>query len=142
MTEHYAEGENFAIDLIGTMAVCRVWSRPDTDSATGARFAQRKIAIFRRLAREGHCGLLFDLRKAPSVTGPKTQAALAAMLVPWERACKPVALLLGPSPMQSLQMKRLVGDACLTVVEVFQAEDEAVAWLEKEMPAPSLHKSG
>lgn len=127
MTERYAEGENYTIDIVDGTAECRVWRRPDTDSKAGARFAQKKIAVFQRLAREPVRGLLFDLREAPTVTGPKTQKAIESMLLPWKRASKPVAILVGPSHLQSLQIQRLTGpsDQCA----LFHCANEARTWL-------------
>src|SRR5690606_38916275 len=36
MAQRFAEGDNYSIELEGSRAVCRVWSRPDLDSARGA----------------------------------------------------------------------------------------------------------
>src|SRR5262245_26028571 len=73
-------GENYCVELDGEIASCRVWSRPDLDSETGARLAAQKVAICRSLAQGPALGMLFDLREAPRVTGPKTQNSLSQIM--------------------------------------------------------------
>jgi hypothetical protein len=124
----YAEGGNYRIDLQAGVATCRVWRRPDVDAQTGAAFAREKIAHFEALAEGPARAMIFDLRDAPPVTGPKTQEALGRMLAPFERAGRPVAVLVGDHAIQKLQMQRLVETAAPTQGRVFGVEREAVAY--------------
>jgi hypothetical protein len=134
MSQRFAEGANYSIDLDGRIAVCRVWSRPDLDSAAGAQLAIDKIALFRRLAAGVTLGLLFDLSQAPAVTGPKTQEALGAMMDAWQRAGKPVAVVSGPNSLQQLQLRRLISIFAPDQGALFGSVDEASAWLDSRLP--------
>jgi hypothetical protein len=128
--QRFAEGQNYSIDLEGPRARCRVWSRPDLDSAQGAALAVEKIALFQRLAQGDAEDMLFDLTHAPAVTGPKTQEALGQMLLAWEQAGKPIAVLSGPLSIQQLQLRRLVATFAPQHGALFTALDEARAWLD------------
>jgi hypothetical protein len=132
MIQRYAEGLNYHIDLDGTRAICRVWSRPDLDSAQGAALAVEKISLFQRLAQGKAESLLFDLSEAPAVTGPKTQQALSEMLDAWQAAKKPIAVLSGPNSLQQLQLRRLLASAAPDHGAFFASRDEADAWLDAE----------
>ena len=132
--QRFAEGQNYSIDLEGTRARCRVWSRPDLDSAQGAALAVEKIALFQRLAQGDAREMLFDLTLAPAVTGPKTQEALGQMLVSWEQAGKPIALLSGPLSIQQLQLRRLIATFAPQQGALFTSLDEARAWLDARAP--------
>jgi hypothetical protein len=134
MSQRFAEGANYSIDLDGRIAVCRVWSRPDLDSAAGAQLAIDKIALFQRLAAGVTLGLLFDLSQAPVVTGPKTQDALGAMMQAWQSAGKPAALVSGPNSIQQLQLRRLISMFAPDQGALFGAVDEASTWLESRLP--------
>ena len=59
------------------------------------------------------------------MTGPKTQEALGQMLESFERARRPVAVLVGDHAVQKLQLQRVVADCCPNVGAVFS--DEAAA---------------
>jgi hypothetical protein len=130
--QRFAEGQNYSIDLEGPRARCRVWSRPDLDSAQGAALAIEKIALFKRLAQGDTREMLFDLTQAPAVTGPKTQEALGQMLAAWEQADKPIAVLSGPLSIQQLQLRRLVATYAPQHGALFTTLDEASAWLDAD----------
>jgi hypothetical protein len=116
-----AEGQNYSIDLEGARARCRVWCRPDLDSAQGAALAVEKVTLFQRLAQGDVQQMVFDLTQAPAVTGPKTQVALGQMLAAWEHAGKPIGVISGPLSIQQLQLRRLITTF---------APHDAKAWLE------------
>jgi hypothetical protein len=130
MTQRFAEGMNYRIDLEGSMAVCRVWSRRDLDSATGAQLATEKIGLFRQLARSDTRAMLLDLSEAPVVTGPKTQSALGEMLKAWQQASKPVAVVASSHSIQQLQLRRLIQTFAPNQGALFGAAEEAAAWIE------------
>src|SRR6187549_1779644 len=108
MTQRFAEGKNYEIDVTGSLATCRVWSRPDLDSAEGAQLAAEKIAVFQRLSASTVQALVLDLSRAPPVTGAKTQESLGAMLRAWQDAAKYVAVVAGSNSMQQLQLRRII----------------------------------
>lgn len=129
MATLYAEGGNYRIELLGGgVASCRVWRRPDVDAQTGAGFAREKIAHFEALANGEARALLFDLRDAPPVTGPKTQEALGKMLWPFEREGRRVAIVVGEHAIQKLQLQRIVDEAAPKHGRVFASEREALAY--------------
>ena len=131
MTQRFAEGMNYSIDLEGSMAICRVWSRRDLDSAKGAQLATEKIGLFRVLAKgEVAKSMLLDLSNAPVVTGPKTQTALGEMLKAWQEASKPVAVVASSHSIQQLQLRRLIQAFAPTHGALFGAVEEAAAWIE------------
>ncbi len=108
-SRRFAAGGNYAIDIDDAgVAELRVWRRPDVDSVTGARFAEEKIAHLRRLAIGQAKGLVFDLRDAPPVVGPKTEAALGSILEIFEGVRKRITMLVSDNSVQQLQIKRLV----------------------------------
>jgi hypothetical protein len=136
MIQRFAEGMNYSIDLDGSIATCRVWSRPDLDSNAGARLAMEKIALFQRLAARMTRGMIFDLSVAPAVTGPKTQQALGQMLDAWQTAGKPVAVVTGNNSIQQLQLRRLISTFAPNQGALFGSVEEAQAWLEGQILDP------
>jgi hypothetical protein len=132
MIKRFAEGLNYHIDLDGSKATCRVWSRPDIDSTQGAAAAVEKVALFRRLAQGNATSMLFDLTQAPAVTGPKTQQALGEMLSAWQAAGKPIAVLTGTQSIQQLQLRRLITTFAPDQSASFISLEEAEAWLESK----------
>jgi len=129
------EGDNYRVELDGGVALCRVWTRPDLDFETGARLAAQKVEICRRLAAGEARALLFDLRDAPKVTGPKTQKALELILGAWESAARPIAIIVSPASMQKLQLSRIAKDAAPNQCEVFLDLDQARAWVDQRSAA-------
>ena len=138
------EDDNYRVELNGDVAVCKVWSRPDLDSETGARLAAKKVVICRSLAAGQALGLIFDLREAPKVTGPKTQKSLELIMGAWEAAARPIAIIVSPASMQKLQLTRIARDAAPRYAEVFLDVDLARQWLERRLsgaqPAASANR--
>lgn len=135
MTERFAEGLNYTIDLDGPVALCRVWSRPDLDSTTGAHLAMEKIGLFRRLASGPARAMILDLTSAPSVTGPKTQQALGDMLRAFQDAGKSVVVVVGSNAIQHLQLRRLVSTFAPNHGALLGSVEEAAAWVESQLAA-------
>ena len=136
MIKRFAEGLNYSIDLEGSVATCRVWSRPDLDSTQGAALAVEKVTLFRRLAQGEVRGMVFDLTQAPPVTGPKTQEALGQMLHAWQSHSKPVAVVVGANSIQQLQLRRLVTTFAHDHGNVSSSIEEASAWLKSKLDKP------
>lgn len=131
------EGDNYRVELDGRVALCRVWARPDLDFETGARLAAQKVEICRRLAAGEARALLFDLREAPKVTGPKTQKALELIIGVWESAARPIAIIVSPASLQKLQLSRIAKEAAPTQSEVFLDFDQARAWVDQRVALAS-----
>lgn len=128
MTTLVAEGGNYRIELDFDVATCRVWRRPDVDAETGAAYAKQKIAHFDALARGAARAMIFDLREAPPVTGPKTQEALGLMIAAFERARRRVAIVAGASATQRMQLQRIVDGSAPRSGRVFASLEDAQAW--------------
>lgn len=128
MPERYAAGGNFTIDITDGIVDVVVWRRPDLDVAQGAELARQKVEHLGTLAaRRDIVGVLMNLTAAPPVVGPKTQEALAAMLRGFVARDKRIAMVVGDSPTQRLQVERLLRsvlkrDGCVV-------PDAAAAWL-------------
>jgi hypothetical protein len=140
MTQRFAEGKNYEIDVTGTLATCRVWSRPDLDSTEGAQLAAEKIAVFQRLSATTVQRLLLDLSRAPPVTGAKTQESLGAMLKSWEDAAKYVAVVAGSNPMQQLQLRRIVATFAPHYGKLFDVARQAEEWLTERRSKPAASR--
>jgi hypothetical protein len=132
MRELYASGGNYAIHVDDGLVDVRVWRRPDVAPAEGARFAREKVVHLEALARrDGVVGLLLNLAEAPPVVGPVTQAAVADMLRPFADRRHRIAVVVGESATQRLQMERLLravlrDDGC-----VVDTAPEAIAALRR-----------
>ena len=129
MTDIYAEGGNYCIELDAGVAYCRVWARPDLDSAAGARFALEKVRHLEALSLGAARGMILDLSAAPPVAGPSTQASLGQMLSSWERAKRPIAVVGGSNQIQLLQLRRLVTSHAPSYGSLFTELPAARAWL-------------
>ena len=124
----YASGGNYRIELVDGLVRWLIWARPDVDSTTGARFAEEQVAHSSALAIGASRGLLFDLSQAPTVMGPRTQMAITATLVPWERVRKRVGVVISDNAMQRLQWERIVREHVVKSGRVFTAEPAALSW--------------
>lgn len=103
----YAEGENFSFQLSAGDLVCRIWKRPDLSAAEGAELAHRMATVCARAGRDPQvAAVVFDLRDAPPVFGPRTEVAFQKMLASL-RPAQPVVMLVGPNATQRLQHVRI-----------------------------------
>src|SRR4030095_12881107 len=105
------EAANYQFEIADTIATCRVWRRPDLDSNAGARCAQETIGHFRALALAGPTvarAIILAVSDAPAVAGPRTLQAIGPLLEAWELVKRPVAVVIGPAPIQALQFRRLI----------------------------------
>jgi hypothetical protein len=122
-------GDNFTIDVEHGRAVARVWRRPEIDSATGAAMAVEFAASVVEVASNGIHAIVFDMRDAPTVAGPRTQEALGEMLVRVASAGGRVAIVCEEA-LQHLQMTRLAAERADVASRVFHDMATAYAWLE------------
>lgn len=107
--ELFASGDNFTLHLDGGSVVLRVWSRKDITFARGAELAQRKVEHLREVVGiPGVHGVLFDLVDAAAVVGPITEDAVRAMFRVFTERDLRVAVVVGDSPLQSLQFNRML----------------------------------
>lgn len=126
----HAGGDNYRIELLPNgLIVCTVWSRSDLDWSQGAAMAELMVDAIVILAQRPAHALLFDLSEAPPLFGPRTEAALARGLSAWEQAGRPVAVQIGSSGIQRLQIERVSREHAPKVGKTFSSKDEAQAWL-------------
>ena len=125
------EGDNHLISQRDGLAICQVWTRPDLSSEQGAKNAAQMLSYLTDVVlRVGtaYRGLIFDVRRGPTVFGPQTRAALSGFLAT-SAACKMrVAILTSESATQVLQFRSLCAVAP-TMTQVFANEPSAVQWL-------------
>lgn len=125
------EGDNHLISQRDGLAICQVWTRPDLSAEEGAKNAAQMVAYLTDVVlRVGtsYRGLIFDVRRGPTVFGPKTSAVLAGLLATSVARNVRVAILTSESATQVLQFRGLCARAP-TVTQVFANEPSAVQWL-------------
>ncbi|HEV8551030.1 MAG TPA: hypothetical protein VGQ57_18410 [Polyangiaceae bacterium] len=125
-----SEGDNHLISARLGIATCQVWVRPDLSPEDGARNArQMSETLTQNVLYPGapYRGVIFDLRKAPPVFGPKTREALSGFFRSAAEASIPVAVLVGESAIQVLQFRNLCRDSGGRA-DVFDNEVDAVRW--------------
>jgi hypothetical protein len=132
-----SEGDNHLISARQGIATCQVWVRPDLSPEAGARSARQMSDYLAQNvlhANSPYRGVIFDLRKAPPVFGPKTREALGGFFGAAARAAIPVAVLVGESAIQVLQFRNLCRDAGGRA-DVFDNEVDAVRWFGPSSPS-------
>ncbi len=125
-----SEGDNHLISARHGIATCQVWIRADLSPEEGARNARQMSDYLERnvlLTGSPYRGVIFDLRKAPPVFGPKTRQALAGFFAAAAIAQIPVAVLVGESAIQVLQFRNLCRDSGGRA-DVFDNESDAIRW--------------
>jgi len=124
------EGDNHLISVRHGIATCQVWVRADLSPEDGARSARQMSDYLTKNVLHPdspYRGVIFDLRKAPPVFGPKTREALAGFFASAANASIPVAVLVGESAIQVLQFRNLCRDSGGRA-DVFDNEADAVRW--------------
>ena len=79
-------------------------------------------------------GIIFDVRRGPSVFGPKTRETLSNLVEESSKRNVRIAFLSADSASQALQFRGLCS-ALPTVAQVFENEPAAVQWLRSPVPA-------
>jgi hypothetical protein len=124
----YAEGDNFRYELDARGVLrARVWRRPDLDSDRGAALGEEMSRVWIAASRDDRVfGLVFDLREAPPVFGPRTEKAFTAMFD--ERSNPKWAVLVaGEVAVQSMQLQRIANQNRRVVVVTRLEKAEAIA---------------
>ena len=130
------EGENHLISERDGLAVCQIWSRPDLSSEQGAKNAEQMVTFMSDVVlrlNTKYRGIIFDVRRGPTVFGPKTRDVLAALLARSVERRVPVAILTSDSATQVLQFRSLCATAP-SMTQVFENEPLAVQWLHTRQP--------
>jgi hypothetical protein len=131
-----AEGDNHLISERDGLVVCQIWTRPELSSEEGAKNARQMVAYMTDVVlRVGtSCrGIIFDVRRGPTVFGPKTRETLAGLLLHSKARKVRVAIITGDSATQVLQFRSLCADSP-SMAQVFDTEPAAVQWLRPPQP--------
>lgn len=123
-------GDMFSISVDGPRAEIRIWRRPDLDSETGAKNAQRIAEEAAKLPARGVRAVLLDVREAPSVAGPKSIAAMGALMAAWAASRLRIVILVNADDaLKSLQFSRTVTENAPRDARVMKDAAEAAKWL-------------
>ena len=137
-----ASGDNYEILLQGRVAVCRVFQRPDRSSAQGAdsaaQIAEHLVAASRR---EGVDGLVFDFRDAPTVFGPRTEAALGQAFSAFEKARRRVVAVVASHALQRLQIARVLAQTAHHFGSIEEDLTVAIGVAEGRPSSPASRRS-
>lgn len=131
MPKVHSSTDNSSISTEGVRAHVKVWRRPDLDSATGSRLASELAAQLKALPGLGVREVLFDVREAPPVAGPKTTAVLGEIFAGFDAAHMRLSVIVGANSVQALQFRRLVAERIGERGRVVLDENEAEAWLSR-----------
>ena len=127
-TGFFASGENYSIELLTKHAHVRVWRRPDIDSAAGATNAGVMVEHLSKLIAQTLKSVLFDLREAPAIAGPRTVETMSSLMSACEKHGVRIAIVVSDDPMQVLQFRRLASTYAPTQGRVSSAID-AEGWV-------------
>ena len=73
------------------------------------------------------------MHDAPSVAGPRSEAAFAGLFGAWSRARRLIAVVVAPDDaLQHLQMRRLLAENAPRHGAIFTTETDADAWIGKD----------
>jgi len=130
------EGDNHLISERDGLVIVQVWTRPDLSPEAGAKSAQQMTAYLMNIVlRPGtpYRGIIFDVRRGPTLFGPKTRETLTRLLAESASRSVRVAFLSADSASQALQFRSLCASAP-SVAQLFENEPAAVQWLRTPPP--------
>lgn len=125
------EGDNHLISERDSLVICQVWVRPDLSSEQGAQNADELVRFLEEMVLRPttrYRGIILDVRRAPTVFGPRTRARLAALFSKSVVIRLPLAVLCGTTATQALQFRSLCSPSP-HLLQVFENEAEASHWL-------------
>ncbi len=127
------ERPTFRVSAEAQIAICTVLVRPDVDPEVGARAGEEMCSYLSDSILQtgsGFTGLLLDVRAAPSVFGPKTRAAVEAMLRTANESGKRIAVLVSLSKAaQQSQYAQMCETYARGVARTVDSEFLARHWL-------------
>lgn len=127
----FASGANYSVELIRSVAIFRVFVRPDLSREQGAQLAEEMISVFKRLAGmplKQVRGLKFDLREATKQWGPATQNSIDQMLAVFEGARRRVAVISSTDPIQIILIKQTLRRVARNYGTICASDAEADLW--------------
>lgn len=99
-----------------------------TQGADAARSLRDDLLQVLELTNQFIRGLIMDVRKAPSIAGPKTRAAMGECMETWERAGLPMAFVVGNEPIKETQFTGMVRQHAPTRGKVTRDYPAAESW--------------
>ena len=125
-----ARGRNYRFYKTSDLVLCRILQRRELTSVEGAQCAEEISQTARRLTAESSArGLIFDIRQAPPVFGPKTEAALRGMFELLAKSRVSIRCVVCENPLQEMQYGRLLREAAPQRHEVVRTFELACAGL-------------
>jgi hypothetical protein len=79
--------------------------------------------------------LILDVREAPGVAGPRSQAALTAIFIAYSRMKKRIAVVVGDDALKQLQLRRLLAESASRHSATFNDVTAAERWLAEDTHA-------
>ncbi|HEX2871131.1 MAG TPA: hypothetical protein VHP33_07745 [Polyangiaceae bacterium] len=125
------EGDNHLISERDGLAIVQIWIRPDLSNEQGAKNAQEMTAFIDEVVlRPGSKfrGIIFDVRRGPTVFGPKTRETLTGLVNRTAAQKIKVAIVCGESATQVLQFRSVCTESP-SMAQVFDSEPTALQWL-------------
>jgi len=131
------EGDNHLISERDGLAVCQIWIRSDLSSEQGAKNAEEMVTFLQDVVlRAGtkYRGIIFDVRRGPTVFGPITRTTLTGLVTRSASQKVRVAIVCSESATQILQFRSLCTGSP-SMAQVFDNEAGALQWLRTPAPA-------
>ena len=129
-------GPNHVITLRDGYVHCRVFPRPDTDLASGARFAGNLVDTLiemLELPEDQVAYCVLNVCEAPGIAGPKTRAAVARLAEVWEQARRPLLAVVGDEAIKDVQFHGLMTEHAPSHGRRVFTEEEAHATARRMM---------
>lgn len=116
-------------ERLGACIWVTVWRRPDLDTTAGASLAHALVEGLIGMLAPGTTvrALVLDLRYAPSIHGPATQASLGKLFRACEQAGAVLGVLHGGEALAALQLGRLVREHAPRLGQVLRDPSAAEA---------------
>jgi hypothetical protein len=130
------EGDNHLISERDGLVIVQIWTRPDLSSEQGAKNADELVTFLEELVLRPaarYRGLIMDVRRGPTVFGPKTRERLSALFAHSAVSKLRLAVLCGESATQLLQFRSLCAQSP-NLLQVFDNEAAASQWLRGSSP--------
>jgi hypothetical protein len=128
------EGDAHRATLEGGLVRCVIRRARSASSDAIADEIERLAERLKPLAPTA-AGIVLDVREAPGVAGPRSQAAVAAIFGAYARMRKRIAVVVGDDALKQLQMRRLLAESAPSHGVMFSDAADADRWIAADMHA-------
>ncbi len=134
MRQVLVERANHRAEREEGLLLLRVWRDPQLAAeAAAVAFEQTIRELAPLVASIEH--VVLDLRDAPRVVGPRTQASLGTLLAQFARLRRRIALISSDDALQQLQLRRLIAESAPQCAVLAMDEATASAFLGRDVHA-------